>query len=70
MSEQVKSRLVLKPLLFILSDTSLDMPTAAVPIRLFLWGGAPIMFNGTYQIYSVIFHVTNNKSFNEFIMSL
>ncbi len=35
-SEQVKSRLVLKALLFILSSTSLDEPTADVTIGLFL----------------------------------
>ncbi len=63
-----KSRPVLKALLFILSGTSLDMPTAAVPIRLFLWGGATPMSFGTYQIYSVIFHVMNNQSFNTSIM--
>ncbi len=49
-SEKVKSRLVLKALLFILSGTSLDISTAAVPIRLFLWGGAPLMSFETYQI--------------------
>ncbi len=35
-SELVKSRLVLKALLFILSSTSLDKPTADVTIGLFL----------------------------------
>ncbi len=60
-----KSRL--KALLFILSGTSLDTPTAAVSIRLFLWGRALPMSFGTYQIYSVIFHVMNNKSFNTYI---
>ncbi len=30
-----------KTVLFVLSATSLDTPPAAVPIRLFLWGGAP-----------------------------
>ncbi len=30
-----------KAALFILSGTSLDTPPAAIPIRLFLWGGAP-----------------------------
>ncbi len=30
-----------KAVLFVLSGTSLDTPTAAVPIRLFLWGGIP-----------------------------
>ncbi len=46
MSERVEARYRerrerFKAELFVLSGTSLDTPPAAVPIRLFLWGGTP-----------------------------
>ncbi len=37
--------------LFVLSGTSLDTPPAAVPIRLFLWGGAPPRFFCPAQVF-------------------
>ncbi len=61
-SEQVKSRLKLKAVVFNFKQLDLDPPTTAAPIRLFLWGGVPPLSFGTYQIYCVIFHVPNNKS--------
>ncbi len=50
-NEQVKSRL-LKAVVFIFNQLDLDPPTAAVPIRFFLWGGAPPMSFGAYQVDS------------------
>ncbi len=50
-SEQVKSRL-LKAVVFNFNQLDLDPPTAAVPNRLFLRGGAPPMSFGAYQIDS------------------
>ncbi len=39
--EERGEREISKAVLFVLSSTSLNMPTVAVPIRLFLWGVAP-----------------------------
>ncbi len=50
-SEQVKSRL-LKAVVFNFNQLDLDPPMAAVPIRLFLWGGAPPMSFWAYQVES------------------
>ncbi len=50
-SEQVKSR-PLKAVVLILNQLDLNPPTAAVPIRLFLWGGAPPMSFGAYHVES------------------
>ncbi len=50
-NEQVKSRL-LKAVVFIFNQLDLYPPKAAVPIRLFLWGGAPPLSFGAYQVDS------------------